>query len=88
MKDRLFRNYGVLSQAWMMQLDEAVELLSDFRLAIDLGVIQERPQAYPALLTAAGPGYLQYQAGRELNGEELDLQRAQTLRQLLRTYAV
>lgn len=88
MKDRFFRNYGVLSHAWMLDFYETVDFLSDFRLGIDFGVIQERPQAYHALLTAAGPAYLQWQAGRELNDEEQDLQRPRVVRQLLQDYAI
>lgn len=88
LKDRFRRNYGVLSQAWMLDFYETVDFLSDFRLGIDLGVIRERPQAYQALLTTAGPGWLQWQEGRELGDEEQELKRAEIVRRLLRDYAI
>jgi protein arginine kinase len=89
LQDKLRRTYGVLSQAWLMDAREAVLLLSDLRLAIDLGIVHERPLVYEALLAVIEPAYLQQQAGKaELTEEELNQWRAKLIRQTLAAYAV
>ena len=51
-----------------------------------MGVIPEGPLAYEAIMTVVEPAYLQLKAGTELNGEELEHQRAEAVQQVLSAY--
>jgi len=89
MQDRLRRTYGVLSQAWLMSQQEAIGLASDLRLAIDMGIVHERPLVYESLLASVEPAFLQYTAGGEKLGEEdLSIRRASVMRETLAAYAI
>ena len=41
MEDRVYRSYGILSYAAIMDSKEAAQRLSDVRLGVDLGLIHE-----------------------------------------------
>lgn len=87
-KDRLLRSFGSLSYAWLMDQKEAVEYMSRLRLAIDLGMVRERPAVYEAMLTAIEPAYLAMKAGRDLNDEDEKRYRASAIGTMLSAYAV
>lgn len=79
--DRLFRSYGLLSQARIMTGDEAMRLLSDVRLGVDLGLFPSvKVQALNELLVATRPAFLQHEAGHELSPRERDMRRAALIR--------
>ena len=69
-----------------MALTENPQPASDLRFGIDMGVIPEGPLAYEAIMTVVEPAYLQLKAGTELNGEELEHQRAEAVQQVLIAY--
>lgn len=84
LEDRLLRAYGILANARILTSEEAMRLLSDVRLALDLGLLQGvDPKAVNELLVATRPAYLQQEAGRELNPRERDVLRATMIRQHL-----
>jgi len=81
LEDRVFRAYGILSQARLMGTQEALELLSQLRLGVDLGIIGDIDvKKINQLLLEIQPNYLQYRYGRELNSEERDQLRAEIIR--------
>jgi len=85
LEDRIGRAYGILSSARIMTSDEAMKLLSDVRLGIDLGVITSTSQkAMNELLVVTRPAYLQKLAGRELSPFDRDLKRAALIRSKLK----
>ena len=86
LKDKWLRTYGTLSRAWLLADQESLALASDLRFGIDMGVIPEGPLAYEAIMTVVEPAYLQLKAGTELNGEELEHQRAEAVQQVLIAY--
>lgn len=84
--DRVNRAYGVLSYARLMSSQEAMQLLSDVRLGIDLGLINEVPgQILKELMVLLQPACLQTEAGRELSSMERDRERARLIRMRLET---
>lgn len=87
-KDKVLRHYGVLTNAWMLEHREYVNILSDLRLAIDLGVVHERPQVYQALLTAGEAGNLQLSMGHALSEHDMNLRRASVARHMLQEYSI
>lgn len=81
LEDRVYRAFGVLSQARLMSTEEALELLSQLRLGIDLGIIEGvEGKKINQLLMEIQPNYLQYRYGRELSSLERDKLRAEIIR--------
>lgn len=84
MEDRIARAYGALANARIMTSEEAMRLLSDVRLGIDLGILS-KPE-YPTmneLMVAMQPAFLQRSEGRELNPLDRDVRRAALIRSKL-----
>ncbi|NMA91531.1 MAG: protein arginine kinase [Firmicutes bacterium] len=74
--DRAGRAYGLLNHARVMSSHEAMQLLSDFRLGYDLGLIKGYDRRLlNELLVLIRPACLQFLAGRELSPEERDRER-------------
>lgn len=85
LEDRLWRAYGVLSFARMLTSEEALRLISDVRLGIDLNVIPGlEPIVLKELLLLTRPGMLQELAGREMSPEERDQFRADLVRERIK----
>ena len=82
--DRVCRSYGILAHAGIMDSKEALQRLSDVRLGVHLGIIQNvSPQTLNELIVMAQPGFLQQVAGAKLSPEERDIKRAQLIREKL-----
>lgn len=84
-EDLVARAEGILMFARIMTAQEALERLSDLRLGIALGLTNRStlPQVDQWLLDVQ-PAHLQSLAGRELSGDERDLERARRLRRQLK----
>ncbi len=84
LEDRIMRAYGLLSQARLIQTDEAVSLLSDLRLGISLGLLRDIHEAdINRIQNAIGPACIQKAHGRAMTPEERDGARAAIIRELL-----
>lgn len=84
LEDRAYRAYGILAHARLITTHEAMQLLSDVRLGIDLGLINGlEPKILQELLVAIRPAHLQKMVGRELQAPERDLHRATLIRRRL-----
>lgn len=84
LEDRVCRAYGVLTHARIVSSDEAVRLLSDVQLGIDLNILPHlAPEAFTELLVATRPAMLQKLAGEALDPRQRDLRRAALIRQRL-----
>lgn len=84
-EDLTARAQGVLGVARLMTAQEALERLSELRLGIALGLVRGiEMQKVDRLLLEVQPAHLQTIAGRSLNGEERDLERARRLRDELK----
>jgi len=82
--DRVKRSYGILSHAVIIASKEAAQRLSDVRLGIDLGILQEVSDGVMnELMVMTQPGFLQQYAGQTLNPAERDLRRAELIREKL-----
>lgn len=85
LEDRLWRSYGLLSNCRLLNSDEALRLLSDLKLGVDLGLLTGiAPQAAKELILLTRVGLLQKVAGRELDTGERDYYRATMVRERLR----
>ena len=83
--DRLWRAYGVLRYARSISSQEALSLLSEVRLGIDLKLIQEAPsEIFNELLVVTRPNFLQKMARiPEFHNGERDILRAEVIRKQL-----
>jgi protein arginine kinase len=85
LEDRVYRSFGLLSYARVMDSKEAMKRLSDVRLGIDLGMIQGvSSSVMNELMVLIQPGFLQQYAGERLEPEERDIRRADLIRERLR----
>ncbi|MFB9329554.1 protein arginine kinase [Paenibacillus aurantiacus] len=86
LEDRVFRSYGILSHAAIMDSKESAQRLSDVRLGIDLGLIQHvTSKAMNELMVLTQPGFLQQNSGEKLTAEQRDIRRAELIRQQLQS---
>ncbi|MMZ63348.1 putative ATP:guanido phosphotransferase [compost metagenome] len=82
MTDRVMRSYGILSYASIMDSKEAAQRLSDVRLGVDLGLIDNvPPQVLNELNVMTQPGFLQKMFGENLSPGERDMYRAKLIRE-------
>lgn len=83
--DRVWRSYGVLRYARSISGNEALAMLSEVRLGVDLKIIDDtRPEIFNELLVRTRPNFLQKMAGeRELDSSSRDRLRAQIIRDKL-----
>ncbi|MFS0576088.1 protein arginine kinase [Sporosarcina sp. 179-K 3D1 HS] len=84
LENRLFRSLGTILYARLLPSGEAARCLSDVRLGIDLGIIEDIDMSIlNELMIFMQPGFLQHYAGTELSQEERDIFRAQLFRERL-----
>lgn len=84
-EDRVWRSYGLLSHARAISSQEAMQLLSDVRLGIDLGIVKGvESRILQELLVMIRPAHLQKFMGRELSAPERDVHRAALIRERLK----
>ncbi len=84
LEDRICRSYGTLLYARTVESKEAAQRLSDVRLGIDLGIIDNVTSfTLNELLVSTQPGYLQQAAGQKLTAEQRDERRARLIREKL-----
>ncbi|MGE5599046.1 MAG: protein arginine kinase [Bacteroidota bacterium] len=82
-EDRLWRSFGLLTTCRLLSSEEALRLLSDVRLGIDLGLIAIPAQAVKELILLTRVGLLQKIIGKELDSGERDFYRAALVRSRL-----
>ena len=82
--DRAGRAYGILKHARLLSAEETMQFISDIRLGVDLGLLQDVPVGVlNELLVLTRPGCLQYLKGRTLSPYERDQERATLVKQYL-----
>lgn len=85
MSDRVWRSFGILKYARSMSASEALALLSEVRMGIDLGIIEHVPaRIFNELLVSTRPNYLQnIKENDNLSQTEINRERAEVIRQVL-----
>ncbi|NLC50734.1 MAG: protein arginine kinase [Firmicutes bacterium] len=79
--DRVFRALGILKYARLITSAEAMRLLSDLRLGLDLGLVTElNRRMVNELMVIIRPACLQYISKKELPPRERDVERAVQIR--------
>jgi len=81
LEDRVFRSLGVLTNSRIIESKEAARCLSDVRLGIDMGYIDNMSETIlNELMILTQPGFLQQYAGGPLRAHERDILRATLIR--------
>lgn len=84
LEDRIFRAWGILTNARSMSSSEAVRLWSDVRLGVELGLIEGLDTRHiNEILVIAQPNFVMRSAGRTMTLEERDVTRAELVRRHL-----
>lgn len=84
LEDRIYRSFGILTNARMMPSEEALRLISDVKLGADIGILPNMPDDLLTRLSVdTMPAHVQRYAGRELNSWERDVSRATLVRRRL-----
>lgn len=84
MTDRVMRSYGILSYASIIDSKESAQRLSDVRLGVDLGLINNLSEGLLNELTImTQPGFLQKVYGDKIGPGERDVYRANLIREQL-----
>lgn len=84
LEDKIGRAFGILSHARIINSNEALALLSDVRLGIDMGILKGiKPFALNELVVAIRPAHLQKRAEREMDATERDVKRAEIIQEKL-----
>ncbi len=85
LEDKICRAYGVLTNARIMSSKDALKSISDVRLGIDLGIIEDIDlKTINTLMVDIQPGILQKIQGKNLNTNERDIERASIIRERLK----
>lgn len=85
--DRACRAYGILSNARIISSQETIQLLSDLRLGVDLGLTDNLDRKIlNQLLIMIRPAFLQKIEGKEFNAYERDICRAALIREKLQEH--
>ncbi len=85
LEDRVCRSYGILTQARMISSQEALKLLSDVKLGVELGIIPNVDKVIVReLLFTIRASILQRIVGKELSSAERDFHRARIVREKLK----
>lgn len=83
-EDQIFRSYGTLKHSRIMESAEAATKISNVRLGIDLGIIENvSNNILNELMILTQPGFLQRYAKKSLNASERDELRATLIRERL-----
>ena len=84
LEDKVFRALGVLCHARRMTSQEALELLSQLRLGVCLGLVEGVDlKAINELLVLSQPAHIQLLEGKDLTEQERDISRARFIRERL-----
>ena len=80
-KDRIFRAYGVLSEARILSSQEFMRLMSDVRLGVEGGLINLDPVALDELSISVQPYTLMLFGGENMQVGQRDIKRADMVRE-------
>lgn len=85
LEDKIGRAYGILSNARVISSQEALALLSDVRLGVDLGILKGiKPFTLNQLVVGIRPAHLQRTAGIEMDAVDRDIKRAEVIKEKLK----
>jgi len=84
-EDQICRAFGILRNAHIISSSETIELLSNVRLGMDLGLIKGLSrEILNELFIQTQPAHLQKLDGKTLNSQQRDIKRAELIREKIK----
>ena len=84
LEDKVYRDFGILSNARKLTNDETKELLSTVKLGTDLGIIKElNDTKVMELLVYTKPSNLQKRVNKSLNLYEQEIERPKVINEII-----
>lgn len=84
LEDRIFRSLGILRGARIISTEESMKLLSDVRLGVEMGIIENiKLESLNKIILNIQPASLQQQFNQQLGPVERDIGRAEIIRKSL-----
>lgn len=84
LEDKVYRSYGILTNAVKLSSDECVSLLSEVKLGTDLGIITQLDDSKVKKLELyTKPANLQKYVGKNLNANDRDIKRGEVIKQIV-----
>lgn len=85
LEDKVYRSYGILTNARKLTSEECDNLLSDIKLGTDLGIIKELDDnKVKELMLYTKPANLQKRVGKLLDANERDKKRTEIIKQIIK----
>jgi protein arginine kinase len=85
LEDQVWRSYGILRNAHIISSSETIELLSNVRLGIDVGLLQGLTrEIVNELFILTQPAHLQKIEGKTLTTHQRDAKRAELIRERIK----
>lgn len=85
LEDELYRSYGIFENCRKISFYESLELLSDIKMGVDLGIIQElNDKKISKLYHYIKPANLQKVLGEVLEDYDINIKRAEYIKQIIR----
>lgn len=84
LEDKVYRSFGILTNARKLTSEETDNLLSDIKLGTDLGIIEElNDNKVKELMLYTKPANLQKRIGKLLDANERDKNRAEVIKKII-----
>lgn len=85
LEDKIFRSLGILETAVLLNSNECMDLLSNVRMGVEMGIIKNvRKNRLNELLVEIQPASMQKKFTETMNDRERDLNRAKLVKETLR----
>ena len=85
LEDKVYRSYGILTNARKLTSEECDNLLSDIKLGTDLGIIEELDDSkVKELMLYTKPANLQKRVGKILDANERDKNRTEVIKKIVK----
>lgn len=85
LEDKVYRSYGILTNARKISAQECLKLLSDIKLGMDMGIIEELTDLkVNKLKIYLQTGNLQKYIGKQLNAYERDIERTKIIKKIIK----
>ncbi len=86
LEDKVYRSYGILTNARKLNSDECSNLLSNVKLGTDLGIITELDDlTVKKMILYTKPANLQKFLGKMLEANQRDIKRAEIIKQIIKS---
>lgn len=84
LEDMVYRQYGILTNARKLKWQETLELMSDVKMGVDMGLIKEiNDDMVAQIYFYSKPANLQKYFGQNLDGYDRDVKRAEMIKQVI-----